>query len=354
MASNVTKSFTYEGKRYYVRGKTEQEAFERMALKKLGLKEANMAYEPSIMTVQEWADKCVDTYKSNITEKAQRTCRDIIRLYICTEIGNMKLKNVKQIHCQRVMNGVADKSQYTINQTYQKMVWIFRKAIENDMLENNPALYVSKPKGFKNSRRALTKEEQEVFLKCAKRHTKGLLFLLMYGCSCRPTEASNVKMQDLFEKDDKTFLHIRGTKSDSADRIVPVPDYIKEMLPTNKADSEYLVTSLKGNHINEKGMRRAWLSLKRDMDIEMGAELYRNRIIKSVIEKDISPYSLRHTYCTNLQNVVDIRVAQKLMGHSDISLTANIYTHSNFDLISDAWDKINGVAPTVAPKPSTR
>lgn len=354
MASNITKTFTYEGKRYYVRGKTEQEAYERMALKKLELKEANMVCEPIILTVREWADKCIDTYKTNLTDKALKTFKYIVRDFICSEIGNMKLKNVKQIHCQRVMNGVAGYSQDTINQTYQKMVWIFRKAIENGMLENNPAIYVTKPKGHKSSRRALTKEEQEVFLKCAKRHPKGLLFLLMYGCSCRPTEASNVKMQDFFEKDDKTFLHIRGTKSESADRIVPVPDYIKEMLPTNKADSEYLVTSLKGNHINEKGMRRAWLSLKRDMDIEMGAKLYRNRIIESVIAEDISPYSLRHTYCTNLQNVVDIRVAQKLMGHSDISLTANIYTHSNFDLISDAWDRINGVAPAVAPKPANR
>jgi integrase len=337
----VTKTFTYDGKRYYVRAKTEAEAIEKMVLKKLELKECDMIFEPSAITVREWATKCIDTYKTNLSDKALRTCKDIVRLYITDTIGNMKLKNVKQIHCQQVMNNVAGYSQYVINQTYQKMVWIFRKAVENGMLENNPALYVSKPKGYKNSRRALTKEEQEVFLKCAKKHPKGLLFLMMYGCSCRPTEASNVKMQDFFEKDGKTFLHIKGTKSETADRIVPVPQYIAELLPNNTAD-EYVVTSLKGNHLNEKAMRRAWLSLKRMMDIEMGAKLYRNHIVESVIADDISPYCLRHTYCSNLQNKVDIRVAQRLMGHSDITLTANIYTHSSFDLIEDAWEKING------------
>ena len=47
---------------------------------------------------------------------------------------------------------------------------------------------------------------------------------------------------------------------------------------------------------------------------------------------DLVPYCLRHEYCTELaRQGSDIRIAQKLMGHSDIKLTANIYTNFNSD-----------------------
>ena len=355
MASNVTKTFTYEGKRYYVRAKTEKEAYEKMALKKLELKSADQVYDPGLVTVEEWANKCIETYKTNLSDKALRTCKDIVRLYICSKIGSMKLKNVKQIHCQETINGVAHMSQYVIDQTAQKMRWIFRKAVENGMLQSNPADYIVKPKGYRSERRALTKEEQELFLKCAKRHHHGLLFFLIYGCGCRPSEAARVRMSDFFKRDDRLYLHICGTKSKAADRVVPVPDFVKETLPKKLGSSDYAVTTSRGNPLSEKAQRRAWLSLCRDMNIELGCKVYRNQLVPPLpLADDISPYSLRHTYCTNLQKKgVDIRTAQVLMGHSDISLTANIYTHIDFDSLAMEWDKINGVAPTVALEGST-
>lgn len=60
----------------------------------------------------------------------------------------------------------------------------------------------------------------------------------------------------------------------------------------------------------------------------MGAKVYRNQIIESKLSDDLTPYCLRHTFCTDLQKAgVPINVAKELMGHSDISITANIYTH---------------------------
>ena len=55
------------------------------------------------------------------------------------------------------------------------------------------------------------------------------------------------------------------------------------------------------------------------MDIEMGAEIYRNEIIKSMVPDDFFLYNLRHTFCTDLQSAgVPINVARELMGHSSI------------------------------------
>ena len=82
------------------------------------------------------------------------------------------------------------------------------------------------------------------------------------------------------------------------------------------------------------------------MNISMGCRMYRNALIPPFpLAEDFVPYDLRHTYCTDLQKAgVDIRVAQKLMGHSSIEVTANIYTHVDTDdiilagqLLDDDW-----------------
>ena len=46
----------------------------------------------------------------------------------------------------------------------------------------------------------------------------------------------------------------------------------------------------------------------------------------------ITPHVCRHTYCTNMANSgMNPKTLQYLMGHSDISVTLNIYTHTGYD-----------------------
>ena len=64
------------------------------------------------------------------------------------------------------------------------------------------------------------------------------------------------------------------------------------------------------------------------MDLRMGAEVENGKIVRHAIAPDLTPYCLRHTFCTDLQRAgVPINVAKELMGHASIAVTANIYTH---------------------------
>ena len=46
----------------------------------------------------------------------------------------------------------------------------------------------------------------------------------------------------------------------------------------------------------------------------------------------ITPHVFRHTFCTNMANAgMDMKSLQYLMGHSDISITMNVYTHLGLD-----------------------
>lgn len=66
-----------------------------------------------------------------------------------------------------------------------------------------------------------------------------------------------------------------------------------------------------------------------------------NRIYKDELPQ-ITPHICRHTYCSNMaKSGMNPKVLQYLMGHSDISITLNVYTHVNLD---DAKEELKRIA----------
>ena len=51
----------------------------------------------------------------------------------------------------------------------------------------------------------------------------------------------------------------------------------------------------------------------------------------------ITPHVLRHTFCTNMQPLIDVKSLQYLMGHSHASVTLDVYTHSNYDAVEKVF-----------------
>lgn len=119
-------------------------------------------------------------------------------------------------------------------------------------------------------------------------------------------------------------LHIRGTKSKNADRDIPLPSNLsrliqKSLKSPNRASQGYLCK------LCADTFGKRWRQLKEEIH---GGD-------------DLVPYCLRHTYCTDLQHKnVDIRVAQKLMGHSTIDLTSTIYSHLDEDLFTITYEML--------------
>lgn len=330
----ITKTFTYNGQRYYVRAKTEVEAIKKMALKQRDLEEE----KPSInanLSLTEWAEICFVSHPLR-AKTTQDRFEWTYKHYIMPELGRMKLKNILPLHCNKFLaSNMSGFSTYIINQTCQVLNYLFKFAKLNHLIQENPMEMVTRPKGFKNSRRAMTDQEEKAFLKVVNENPRFIIFELMYHCGCRPSEARNVLGEDISILDGFPVLHIRGTKTKNADRYVPIPPELYEKI---KDLSGLIAHTTVGSKYDEKAYQRVTHALYRAMNIEMGCKVYRNELIPPFpLADDFCPYCLRHTYCTNLcKKNVDIRIAQKLMGHSDISLTANIYTTIDNSLVLSA------------------
>ena len=318
------KSFTFEGRRYDVYANTQRELYEKIALKKRDLEEGRITYGSGTL-VRSWAMIAIDTYK-HVGERTKKEMVIRAEKHILSRLGNLPIGKVKPIQCQQVLNDMEGLSKSYITKVQQDMAFIFQKALENKLILENPAANLSRPKGHTTKRRSITDHERKHLLEVCERDPAYRLFLLMLYCGCRPAEAIEAEYRDIMVVEGIRSLHIRGTKTENSDRIVPLPIDVGEGEPFQP-----ICPNSAGRKHSESSYKRLSSRLRRDMNISMGCRTYRNKLVPPYpLADDFVPYCLRHTYCTDLQSVgIDIRIAQQLMGHSDISTTANIYTHND-------------------------
>ena len=310
------QDFTFEGKRYKVRADSKKELALKVARKQLEL-ENNLVVYDSRMPVKQWALTALSTYKTSLSDRALYEMKLRIQKHILPELGSIPIGKIKPVQCQQLLNSKEGFSKEYINKIYQEII------SQHPELKDNPHY---------------------------------LLFLLMLYCGCRPAEAAECRANDIMVIDGISFLHIRGTKTENSDRQVPIPPYLLERIP-DRDPFDVLSPNRHGRPHSLASYKRLVSHLYRDLNLSMGCRIYRNALIPPYpLADDFVPYCLRHTYCTDLQKAgVDIRTAQKLMGHADIQTTANIYTHQDNETLKAAakllgCDTLCDTAPDTALK----
>jgi integrase len=212
------------------------------------------------------------------------------------------------------------------------------------------------PLNTQNKRRSITEIERRWILTLAETHHAGLWVRMMLYCGLRPGEIIALQWRDIDFKKKLVKItkakesgknDIKEPKTEAGNRNVPIPDILLADLKLKKGDPfQPVFTQLTNDRPHtEASFYCAWGNFIREMNIANGAKVYRNQIKISVVAPDLSPYCLRHTFCTDLEAAgVPINVAKYLMGHSDISVTANIYTHTTDKVIAAAAEKMNSAA----------
>lgn len=352
----VTKTFTFDGVRYYVRGKSDREVYEKMARKKLELENGKVRITKNTL-VKDWVSEWLQTYKfPAVSDAWGETVETICRSVIVSEIGNQRLRDVKPLHLQKILNGKSDMSKAYLRVIYGIMKDIFRTAKANQLLHENPAENLSLPAGKKaKARRSITEKERFYILKTCETHRAGLFYKIMLYCGLRPGEVAALQWRNIDLKDRVLTVdsavdpkgRVGSTKTEAGFRRVPIPAILADELRNVEHESpfDYVCTNASGYRLTKDSMRQQWNSFKHQLNIEMGCRVFRNELVPPYpVADDLVPYCLRHTYCTDLQAAgVPINVAKELMGHSNISITAKIYTHASKESFEDATAAIDAL-----------
>lgn len=384
---------TVNGKRYEGRGKTQREAE-----KSLAQKIADAKRYAGRDTVRTWASVWLETYerprirepgsrkrRGTMADVAYQQRKGLIENYVLPYIGSVKLCDVTPTMLQGVLNRDACQSYSHVQKLRVAIQLMFRQAWLDKKTEFDPAANLVMPATEKGTRRGMTAEEKEVFFKAAKINGHGLMFRFLLATGIRPNElmpltvgnvnldektvyvGSAVESGSMVVGSPKSDAGIRFTVINTSDDKNIVDDLRKHI--SGKADEDLLFTNQTGKMLSRKVIFNYWGSFARDMDLLMGAEhdehghIYDPKDLKAdgtplypdpsdpskprnghKIAEDLVPYCLRHTFGTDMQRAgVPINLTRYMMGHTDISTTANIYIDSGKDDAISAIGYLNSV-----------
>ena len=345
----VRKSFSYEGRRYFIYGATEEDCLIKIGRKKAELEAGSHSIDRNAR-VSEWCQEWLETYKEDkINDLYYKDLQRTLDRFLISEIGYMPLRKVKPLHLQRILNGTAEYSQSYINKIYDAIHQVFSAAYANDLTATDLTKSLVRPVGKKKqNRRAVTDHERQLTLEAAKTHRGGWFILIMLYGGLRPGEVAALRWNDIDLR--SNVLHVRHAvksgnvvgdpKTASGVRVVPIPSRLREVLLLEDHEPFDLVCkTARGQRHTKCSMQEMWRSFKAEMHRLNKPEP--GQFVRPIGE-DLTLYCYRHTYCTDLQAAgVPINVAKELMGHSSIYVTAMIYTHRSEDAFNSAAELID-------------
>ncbi len=353
-----TKNITVDGRVYKIRADTKEELAVKEYKKRQELENGIRKITRSIL-VRDWTEEWMENYKRpSVSAETFQSYSNVIRKHIIPEIGNMRISAVKPIHVQKMVNRLSGMSKKMIDRVTQLTWSMFDAAKANDLVIDNPAERIKKPKGTKTGRRAITDTERRYTLQLAETHPAGMLVKFSLYCGLRPGETCALQWRHIDFS--KKVLHVESTikrcggvgepKTSAGIRVVPIPDLFLQDLkkyrsccgwPTDPFD--YILRNNSGGRMSANVIRSRWQSFKNDLNILMGCDSIDGKAVPPYrVADDLVLYCYRHTYCTDLQDAgVPINIAKDLMGHADISITSKIYTHSTEKSFNSARQLIN-------------
>lgn len=334
------KKYKYRHREVYkdtnidIKANTTKELSEKITRKRKAIDRAILDTDTKLSV---FGMRYLETYKKNtIQEKSYKDLLTIFNRHILPGVGDKKMSKIKAIEFQQMLNGLNFSVDHT-SKIYNLTRQIVRHAYKNGLTPYDYSLDLIKPKGIPTkSGRSLTEYEQTVLLKVIEGHRIELLVMVMLYCGLRTHEARELLWKDTDLKNEVIYIH--GTKTANAERVVPIPQHFVPMLKKHKGSAfDHVCLS------DKQQAERSWRYIKRLMNIEMGCRVYRNKLVPPYpLQEPCRLYDLRHTYCTNLEKQgVPISIASRLMGHANISITAQIYTHENDISLDIARELIN-------------
>ena len=354
MSDYIRKTARWNGKKYEATGKTELEAMTKLA-EKLAAAKRGEDLVSGAMTVSAWYKQWIDLYKKpkGLTEKSLKMYDEKFNGYIRPAIGHMKLKDVKDVHLQRILNSQAGRSASHVKKIRMVLQEMFKRARQSRLIPYDPAELLELPTVKQGRRRSITEEERAAILAVAERHRAGLWILTLLYTGMRPGETAALTWSDVDFDHNEIHVHaakesgnrtIKGPKTDSGVRDIPIHAALLPRLLAARGKPFSPVFPTKAGTIqSESSMRRMWNSFRTELDLQLGAKTKDGKIVESVVADDLTPYCLRHTFCTDLQRAgVPINNAKELMGHADIQTTANIYTHRDNTTLHNSIALLDG------------
>ena len=224
----------------------------------------------------------------------------------------------------------------------------FQMAVDDDVLMKNPFQFELAGVVVNDAvtRQAITKDQMRKFLRFV--HDDILyckyyeVVYILFHTGMRISEFCGLTLKDIdlknktvnidhqLQRTSKREYVIEPTKTNAGTRVIPITDEVAEMFRSIIEDrpqykTEKIVAGYSGFlFLDKDGMPLVAMHWEHRFNSMVG----RYNEIYKVQMPNITPHVCRHTYCSNQAKAgMNPKTLQYLMGHSDITVTLNVYTH---------------------------
>lgn len=292
--------------------------------------------------------------KTGVRPNTEAGYQTVVNILKKEKFGGMRIDRVKisDAKCwliQLQQNGRSYSSIHSIRGVVRPA---FQMAVDDDLIRKNPFEFQLATVIVNDSvtREAITRKQERAFLEFVKndkhfsRYYEGIYILFKTGL--RISEFVGLTLADLdmknrtitvdhqLQRTSKMEYVIEATKTTSGTRVLPVTDDVyacfERIIANRKAPKVEPIIGGKWGflYLDKNGM--PMVALHWEHYFKHICQKY-NSIYKVQMPK-VTPHVCRHTYCSNMaKSGMNPKTLQYLMGHSDIGVTLNTYTHIGFD-----------------------
>lgn len=235
-------------------------------------------------------------------------------------------------------------------------------AVDDDLLRKNPFGFELAGVVVNNSvtRQAITREQMRKFLKFI--HDDNVyykyydLVYILFHTGMRISEFCGLTVNDIdlennvinierqLQRTRDMIPYIEKTKTNAGTRKLPITDDVAERFKSilesrDKPQTENVVDGYVGFlYVDKNGMPLVAMHWEHRFNhmVQRYNDIYRVQI------PNITPHVCRHTYCSNMaKSGMNPKTLQYLMGHSDISVTLNTYTHLGLEDAAEELERFS-------------
>lgn len=312
------------------------------------------------MTVRELVNKYVATKRGvkNTTRAGYKTVQNFLEK---EPFGGKKISSIKTSDAKLFLiklQEVDGKSYSSIHTLRGVLRPAFQMAVDDDVLIKNPFDFqlVNVLVNDSVTREAITKEQMNKFLKFIRDDNVYWKYYdvvyILFHTGMRISEFCGLTLSDIdlenniinidhqLLRDSNSKKYIQSTKTNAGTRQLPIKDDVAEcfrriIADRPKVEFEKMLDGYTGFLcIDDNGEPLVAMHWEHRFNHMVG----RYNSIFKVQMPNITPHVCRHTYCTNQAKAgMSPKTLQYLMGHSDIGVTLNTYTHLGLE---DAAEEI--------------
>ena len=340
----------YKNQRVTGTKKDAQEVLTSMLRK---LDTGDLLLEPTAMTLAEYLEYWLETSaKSRVSEKTFYMYSDMMRRYVCTKLGKIKLTKLEPNQIQGLYTEmqVGGLSARTVRYTHMVLKHALKQSVKWRMASRNPADYVDLPGHQTKEAKVMDEHQVEQFLDHAKSNRMYVYFALLLGTGMRPGEGLGLRWQDFDAiyrnlTISQAVTMVKNTpkivkpKTKKSRRSLVLPDHLVSLLlsykPAEAKETDLIFASQAGTPLSIKNINRRYFKpLLQDLNF--------GDITDNKFKPWYRLYDLRHTHATMLLKAgVHPKIVSERLGHSSITLTLDTYSHVLPSMQDEAAKKIN-------------